>query len=40
MVGGELWKQMEETKDKLKADGLNVKVAAVSNRKDGKAWML
>eukprot|EP00961_Rhodomonas_salina_P047981 644290-Rhodomonas_salina.1 len=30
LVGGELWKQIEATQDKLKAAGLNVKVAAGS----------
>lgn len=40
VVGGELFKQFEETKAKLlKDDKVDLVVAAVSGLKDGKSWM-
>ena len=41
VVGGELFRQLEATKDSLlKNQNLDVKIAAVSSLRDGKSWQL
>ena len=41
VVGGELFRQLEATKDSLlKHHKLDVKIAAVSSLKDGKSWQI
>jgi homoserine dehydrogenase len=41
VVGGELFRQLEATKDiLLKQHKLDVKIAAVSSLKDGKSWQI
>lgn len=40
LVGGELLKQLEATRDILKANGMEVTVSAISDLKEGKPWMM
>ncbi len=40
LVGGELLRQIEATQPQLRKQGLDVTVAAISELKDGKPWMM
>lgn len=40
LVGGELLRQLEATKDILKDNGMELTVSAISDLKEGKPWMI